>query len=151
MSEKATLRQEEKVLAGLAHSSVVLGLFTNGIGGIVAALVIWASQKEKSVYAARQALQALVYQGVTFVVTMLAWCCWGAVWMALLFPPLLTEPARYANTVPAGMWVGLSLIVIPLAIWGLTILYGLWAAARCLGGHEFRYVIIGKWLENQVH
>jgi uncharacterized Tic20 family protein len=149
MSETVTLRQEEKVLAGLAHGSILLGLFSNGIGGIVAALVIWASQREKSAYAASQALQALVYQGMTFVITMVAWCCWGVLWMILLLPPLIADPERYANAVPPGMWLGLSLIAAPLAIWGLTIVYGLWAAARCLGGHEFRYAVIGRWLENQ--
>jgi hypothetical protein len=47
------------------------------------------------------------------------------------------------------MWVGLGLIAVPLAIWGVTILYGLWGAVRCFGGHDFRYVIIGRWLEDQ--
>ncbi len=40
-------------------------------------------------------------------------------------------------------------MIVPLAIWGITILYGLWGAVRCLGGYDFRYAIIGRWLEGQ--
>jgi len=149
MSEKVTVSQDEKTLAGLAHGSILLGLFTNGVGGIVAALVIWAIQKDKSRYVALQALQAMVYQVITFVVTMLAWCCWGLLWMAMILIPLSTAPGAYQQAPPAGMWIGLFMMVIPLGIWGLTIFYGLWGAARCLGGHDFRYAIIGRWLESQ--
>jgi uncharacterized Tic20 family protein len=146
MSQEAALTQEEKTLAGLAHGSILLGVFTSGIGGIVAALVIWAIQKEKSAYVAAQALQALVYQAVTFFITMLAWCCWGILWLILILAPITANPAAYQAAPPAGLWVGLALLVIPLGIWGIVILYGLWGAARCFGGHDFKYVIIGNWL-----
>ena len=149
MNERATFSQDERVLAGLAHGSILLGLFSNGIGGIIAALVIWLTQREKSAYVAAQALQALVYQAVTFVVIMLAWCCWSALWMLMLFAPLSANPAAYEAALPAGFWVGLLLMVVPLGLWGLTIVYGLWGAARCLGGHDFRYVLIGNWVERQ--
>ena len=149
MSQALNVSQNEKTLAGLAHGSILLGLFTNGVGGIVASLIIWVTQKEKSEYVALQALQAMVYQALTFVLTMLAWCFWGLLWMVLLFVPLAAAPGAYEQAPPAGMWVGLFLIIVPLGIWALTILYGLWAAARCLGSHDFRYAVIGRWLESQ--
>jgi uncharacterized Tic20 family protein len=148
MSEKA-LTQDEKTLAGLAHGSILLGIFTSGIGGIVTALVIWLVQKEKSAYVAAQALQALVYQAVTFIVTMFAWCCWGLVWMMIIFVPLANNPAAFEASPPAGLWFGMFLMVIPFAIWGLIILYGLYGAVRCLGGHDFKYAIVGNWLNSQ--
>lgn len=149
MSQEKAIAKDEEVMAALAHGSILLGIFTNGIGGVVAALVIWLIEKEKSAYAAFQALQALVYQAAAFLLTMLAWCCWGVVWMLGFLPPLLANPEAYRDVPPPGLWIGMLLMVIPLAIWGLTILYGLWGAARCLGGHDFRYAIIGRWLENQ--
>ncbi len=149
MIEQTGPRQSEKILAAVSHGSVLLGLLTNGIGGVVAALVIWLTQKEKSAYVAGQALQALVYQGFTMAVTLLAWCCWGVLWAALIILPLATDPDAYQNTVPTGFWVGLGLLAIPLAIWLAAIAYGLWGAVRCLGGHDFKYVIIGNWLESQ--
>jgi hypothetical protein len=148
MSDQITRTQDEKTLAGLAHGSILLGVFTSGVGGIIAALVIWLIQKEKSAYVAAQALQALVYQGVTFIVTTLAWCCWGMLWMVMILVPITADPGAYDTTPPAGLWVGLFLMVVPLAIWGLAILYGLWGAVRCLGGHDFKYAIIGNWLKS---
>ena len=149
MSEQLSVSQDERVLAGLAHGSIVLSVFTSGIGGIVAALVIWLIQKEKSAYVAGQALQALVYQVMVFLMTMLVWCCWGVLWLLLFLPALAANPNAYQTTPPAGLWVGLALMIIPIGFWGLTILYGLWGAARCLGGHDFKYAIVGNWLESQ--
>jgi uncharacterized Tic20 family protein len=149
MSEQLSVSQDERVLAGLAHGSILLGVFTSGFGGIVAALIIWLVQKEKSAYVAAQALQALVYQVMVFLMTMLVWCCWGVLWLLLFLPPLATNPNAYQVTPPAGLWVGLILMIIPLGFWGLTILYGLWGGVRCLGGHDFKYVIVGNWLGSQ--
>lgn len=149
MSEERVTTQEERVLAGLAHGSIVLGVFTNGVGGIAAALVVWLTQKEKSAYAAGQALQALVYQVATMVLIWIVWGCWGCAWMALLLPPLFTNPDAYQTAPPPGLWFGLLLMIVPLGIMGLTTLYGLWGAVRCLGGHDFKYAIIGRWLENR--
>jgi uncharacterized Tic20 family protein len=149
MSEQAIVTQNERGLAGLAHGSILLGAFTGGVGGILAALVIWLSQKEKSAYVARQSLQALAYQAVTFLITMAVWCCWGLVWMVSIMAPLASNPHAYEDTPPATLWIGLVLMIIPLAVWVLIVLYGLYGAARCFGGHDFKYAIIGNWVESQ--
>ena len=149
MSEHVTTTQNERGLAGLAHGSILLGFFTGGVGGIITALVIWLSQREKSAFVAYQALQALVYQAVTFLITMTCWCCWGLLWMVSILAPLIDNPDLYENNPPASLWVGLVLMLIPLAVWGLTILYGLYGAARCFGGHDFKYAVVGNWLESQ--
>jgi uncharacterized Tic20 family protein len=149
MNEERVITQEERVLAGVAHGSILLGIFTNGIGGIAAALIIWVTQKEKSAYAAGQALQALVYQVAATVLTWLLWCCWGVAWMGMLLPPLFANPDAYQAAPPPGLWVGLILMIIPFGIMGLITLYGLWGAVRCLSGHDFKYAIVGNWLETQ--
>jgi uncharacterized Tic20 family protein len=148
-SGEGTFAQEDRMMAALAHGSVLLGIFTSGVGGIGAALVIWLTQREKSGYVAKQAMQALVYQVATLLVTMVFWCCWGALWMLMMMPPLIANPDAYQNAPPPGMWVGLSLMCIPFAAWAVTILYGLWAAIRCMSGDDFKYVVIGNWLERQ--
>jgi len=146
VSERTVVSQEERVLAAVAHGSIVLGLLPSGLGGIAVALVIWLTQKEESAYAAFQALQAAVYQVVTFVVSLLTWVCWGMAWMAMLLPPLFLNPAAYDKAPPVGLWVGLLLLVAPIAVSVLIVLYGLWATVRCLGGQDFEYAIIGRWL-----
>ncbi len=48
MDEQSGIKQDERVLAALAHGSVLLGPLTNGVGGIVTALVIWLIKRDKS-------------------------------------------------------------------------------------------------------
>jgi uncharacterized Tic20 family protein len=150
MSEEMTVSRDERMMAGLAHGSVLLGLVTNGVGGIGVALLIWLTQKGKSAYVAAQALQALVYQLVTLMVTMVFWCCWGGLWLLMIMPPVIANPDAYNNAPPPGMWVGLTLTIFPLlGFMALTTLYGLWGAVRSTGGHDFKYAVIGNWLEGQ--
>lgn len=147
MNPTTTVSQDERALAAASHAGILLGLFTSGIGGILAAMVIWLVNREKSAYVAFQALQAMVYQVATFIVIMLFWCLWGIVWVAFLLGPLMISPAAYNDVPPPGMWLGLILILVPLAVWTLTIVYALYGAARTLGGHDFQYALIGRWLK----
>jgi len=149
MGEQSAIKQDERVLAGLAHGSILFGPLTNGVGGIVTALVVWLIKRDKSPYVAFQALQALVYQVATFVLTGLVTCCWTAVWMLMWMPALAANPEAYQDVPPAGMWIGLALAIVPIAVWVVTTVYGLIGAARTLGGHDFEYAVIGKWLKSQ--
>lgn len=148
-NETTAPQQNERTLAAAAHASILLSIFTNGVGGIAAALIIWLTQKEKSAYVRFQALQALIYQAATFIIFMGLWFCWGVAWMGLILPPVIANPAAYETAPPPTMWVGLSLITVPLCIGFLTLLYGLWGAIRCLSGHDFRYLLIGNWVAAQ--
>ena len=133
--------QDERLLAALSHGSVVLfGM------GAVAAIVIWATQKDKSRYAAFQALQAAVYQLAGLVVVMLAWCCWGGLYLASMFP-LMTMAEQNASEVPWFFLVSLFLMVVPLGLMGLWVLGGMWGVVRTLQGREFCYLVIGDRLE----
>jgi uncharacterized protein len=140
--------RDERITAALAHASILLGIFTSGFGGVITALVIWLIQKDKSRYVAFQALQSVVYQVATMLITLLGWCCWFALYMALIFVPLSANPGAYDVNPPAGLWVGLFLMFVPFAVWGVFILYGLWAAVRTLDGRDFEYLIIGRWLRD---
>lgn len=149
MNNETIVSKDEKIMAGLAHGGILLGLFTNGIGGIGTALLVWLTQKEKSAYVANQALQALVYQVSILVVATVMWSCWGVLWLLLIVPSLIVNPGAYQAAPPPGLWVGLGLMVIPLGLWGLSTLYGLWGAFKSLNGQPFKYAIVGKWLEKR--
>ncbi|MCX6035630.1 MAG: DUF4870 domain-containing protein [Chloroflexi bacterium] len=56
---------DERTWAALAHGCALLVL-AGGVGGIIAALVIWLTQKEKSAWAAFHALQSLVFQAASY-------------------------------------------------------------------------------------
>lgn len=144
MTAEKLLTQDERVLAAIAHGSILLGLFTNGIAGIVTALIIWVTQREKSAYVAYQALQATVYQLAGVVVALALWLCWGLLVPVAAVVPLALNPGAYREGPPGLMFAALGLACVPLAATALWVLYGLWGALRTLGGAEFRYVLIGN-------
>jgi uncharacterized Tic20 family protein len=160
MEEQVSKTQLERVLAALAHGSIlswvplnivggtIIGLGVVGIGigvcgigiGIAVALSIWLVMKGRSDYVRGQALQAVVYQVAVVVITMVH----SYAWMLLLAGILqidLGSPPR---------WAGLPLFWIPVGFQVLANLYALWGAVRCLGGHDFRYAIVsklvGRWI-----
>jgi hypothetical protein len=138
MTVKHEYSQEERLLGGLAHASVVTGAIGPAVG-----LLIYLTQKEKSAFAARQSLQAALYQLVGLGVMIVAWSCWGFFY-ALTFIPLITNAEQYQDAPPPIFWVGLGSMVIPLFIMGLWGLYGLYGAVRVWVGADFRYVFIGR-------
>jgi len=132
--------QDERIMSALSHGSIVL--FGTGV---IAAIVIWVTQKEKSAYIAFQALQATVYQLIGLVVVMLGWCCWTALYFLSMIP--LIAAADSGGDPPAVFWLSLMLMFVPLAVMGLWVLGGLWGAVRTLQGRDFRYLILGDQVE----
>jgi len=133
--------QEERTMAALAHGSVVLfGM------GVVAAIVLWVTQKEKSRYVAFQALQAVAYHIAGFAIFIVGMGCWLALYF-ISFIPLMTTPEESAG---GALWIFLVatfLMLVPFAQMGLWILGGAWGAVRTLQGKDFHYVVIGRYLE----
>lgn len=136
--------QEARLLAALAHGSIVAGAI-----GPVVGILIYVTQKEKSAYAAGQALQAALYQLIGLLVIIVVWSCWG-VFYALTFIPLITNPEQYNDAPPPIFWVGMGSMIIPfiiMAMWGL---YGLYGAVRVWMGADFRYAVIGRLMAGRL-
>jgi uncharacterized Tic20 family protein len=135
--------REERTLAAVAHGSVLM--FGTGL---VAAIVIWATQKDKSRYVAFQSLQALAYQLVGLLFFILTLCCWLALY-GVSFIPLMTAPEGDGGAL-AFFVVANALLIVPFAIMGIWTLGGLWAGVRSLQGRDFHYAFIGqqvkRWL-----
>lgn len=137
----STSRSDEKIWAALAHYSALLF----GLGSLIS-LVILATQRRKSSFASFHALQAMSYQ-------VLAWWLWiliTPVLVIVLSVVMVLLAAVSAGSGDEGMVFALG---IQVAIWGsflgsfaLYVLLGLLGAGFCLGGREFRYPLIGKWL-----
>ncbi|MDY7042489.1 MAG: DUF4870 domain-containing protein [Chloroflexota bacterium] len=138
----AGLTHDEMTMAALAHAGIVLGLITNGLGGIVVALAIWLYERERSAWVSFQALQALVFQIALLAVTVLVGSVVGVLWavvgtLAAIIVGLFLIP-------PAGA-LTLLLIAIPLAGLG----YGLYAAYETYHGREVHYWLVADFLKRE--
>jgi uncharacterized Tic20 family protein len=138
--------QNDRIMAALAHVSAILPFM-----GVIAPIVIWATQKDKSEYVAFQALQAIVYQ----LLMILAWFAGMGCYMLSFFGTFLTIPfADSSNNSFVAPFFALG-FVIPFLVMGsmfiggaFFILYGLIGAFQVFQGKDFRYIIIGNRLVN---
>ncbi len=90
--------QDERTWSMLAHLSVLLSLVT-GIGGPIAALVIWLVYRDKSQRVAFHALQSLWYQVAWAVILFVGWSI-TIVLMFVLIGFLLVPIMAIASLVP---------------------------------------------------
>ena len=147
--------QDERILAALAHASVILPFW-----GLIGAIVIWATQREKSRFVNFQALQGAVYQLSLILLGFVG----GACYMCSFFGMFLVMPVGIfamegisdPNTAEGliAMLVTFTTTLFPFCVMGIFVLigaafviYGLYGAVRVLQGDDFRYAIIGHRLE----
>jgi len=144
--------QDERILAALAHASVILPFW-----GLIGAIVIWATQREKSRFVGFQALQVIAYQLVLIVGGFLGVACYMCSFFLMMFLGLPIGALAAQNMATPDFFGGLLAIIVsafPFCIMGILglvglayVLYGLYGAVRVLQGHDFRYAIIGRRLE----
>jgi len=128
-------------MAMLAHGSALLNLFA-GIGGLIAAFVIWMTQKEKSAWVAFHALQSLVFQAAVIIITVVVV---GGVWVVGF--------AISFATIGIGTFVAVPVMIIVFfggfVLVGAGVVYGLYGAYQVYQGREFRYLWVGDWLQRR--
>ena len=146
-TDSPTPTQDERVMAGLSHVSALLPLM-----GIIAPIVIWVTQKEKSKYVAFQSLQALAYQ----LVMVLAWFIGMGCYMLSFFGTFISIPfaSSSGNSQSVSPLFGLAFL-IPFLVFGLIFLggfafmiYGFIGAVLAFQGKPFRYAVIGRRVEH---
>ena len=134
--------QDERTWATLAHASALLNVF-GGVGGVIAALIIWLTQREKSAWVGFQALQALVFQAAVLVITVLVV---GVVWAVGFIISFATVGLGTLVAVPVMILVffaGFALIAAGMV-------YAFYGAYQIYQGREFRYRWIGDWVQQRV-
>jgi uncharacterized Tic20 family protein len=142
--------QDERVMAALSHVSAFMPLL-----GVIAPIVIWVTQKDKSKYVAFQSLQAVAYQ----LVMIAAWMVGMGCYMCSFFSMFGIIPFTSSSGGPQATEPLFSLaFLIPFLVLGLIfiggfvfIAYGVYGAIRVFQGKPFRYVIIGKRVERFMH
>lgn len=144
--EKPT--SDEKVLAALAHASVIFAFF-----GPIGPTLIWAFQRTKSKYVRFHALQAMGYQALTFWLWFIGGVFFifggffllailGGIWAAS--DPAFSDPGLFPFIIQPILIMGM------FGIWGLFFLVGIIGAVFCIIDRDFHYPLIGRWLKGKL-
>lgn len=139
---------EERTWAALAHASSVLNLLT-GVGGIIAALIIWVTQKDKSRWVAFHALQAMIFQVGAIVLLFIIIVIVGAIWLFEFLASFSTFGIVIIIVVPMMIiTLGLGMLAGFFCL-GCTLFYSLYGAYKIYNNEEFRYPWIADFVEKQ--
>jgi len=165
-SVAAEVTQDDKIMAALGHATIIWPVM-----GIIAPLIIWAIQREKSDFVAFQALQAAAYHMTLMLAGLVCGICYFCTWFGMIAAGLgmplsifLTMPPEGTPTdeLPPEAVIGIllgflvtfilyllifALLLLGLVAWVAYVGYGLYGAVASLRGRDFRYVIIGPRLE----
>ena len=119
--------QDERTWSMIAHLSVLLSLVT-GIGGPIAALVIWLVYKDRSQRVAFHALQSLWYQVAWAVILLVGWSI-TFILMFVLVGFLLVPVMAIASLVP--------------------FVHQCYAAYKVYQGVDYRYPVIADMVDGE--
>lgn len=138
--------RDERVFAALAHLSIFANGFT--LLGMAGAVLIWATQRRSSQFVARHALQAIGYQVMALIVTIVLVVAWGLSLLLTLLPVVL-RPELYAGELPGTFGVvligGLLLLLLFVV---LVFSYSIWGALTAWRGEYVQYAMIGTMVES---
>jgi len=130
---------DERSMAALAHSSIILNCFAPGLG-LIAALAVWLTQRERSAYVGRQAMQATIYQFLWMVVPVMLAIVGGLALLGGVVGAAMSDVRVGFAFTPVAIVAFLaaaSVVVVGL-------LYALVAAYETYRGRDFRYLLIGN-------
>lgn len=137
--------QDERIMAAVAHATVIWPTV-----GLLAPLVIWGTQREKSPFVGFQSIQAAAYQFILLLGGLLCAACYMCSFFSLPFAAMLTAPfdEGAALCVPFLTFsFSFGILFLLMLLWLAYVGYGLFGAVWVLQGNDFRYVFLGPWLE----
>ena len=136
------ISKEEKLMALLSH----LSIFIPNIG-ILALIIIWVTNKEKSNFVRFNALQAIFFQLIFFILMML-FIFVGIILMLIAIPWF-----DLSSNAEPGILFFLSMVFMFMyfPLWIIFGIYAVVASAKSFKGRIFKYAIIGRIIERKVY
>ena len=139
---KEKLKSDEKLMSLLSHLAILIPNI-----GILAPIVIWLTQKEKSKFVRYHAIQAIFFQLLFFILLMLSLIA-GIILMAISL--------IFANVSSGGepgvfFWVSMGIMNLYFPLWLFFSIYAIVAAVKSFKGKKFRYLIIGRIIEKKIY
>lgn len=141
MKEAPSNTQDERLMAGLAHGSILLPMW-----GLILSGLIFVTQREKSEYVRQQAAQALGWQ-VTLIAGFFAGMgCYMVAFFGLVGVIIATDGGSASGPPPAFFLPFGMMGILMLAMFAF-VLVGLLGALRAFQGRGFRYPLVGAYVE----
>ncbi len=141
-AESSSSTSDERSMAALAH-----------FFGLIAALIVWAVQKDKSPFVRFQSLQSLAFEAIAILVNMVLMICLFGVMFVGAFGILFASINSASSPDNVDPLFVLPMM-FPFATFScfipMTLVYfivRLIATVSVASGHDFRYPWLGKWLE----
>lgn len=137
------LTSDEKLMGGVAH-----------IFGPLVTIMVWATQKDKSRFVKFQALQALAFDlCIVIIGGHVFFCLFGFIFLGMFWTMFTTlDNASSSNefmslfALPFMFPFVTFACVAPVSIGILVV--RLIAGISVLNGRNYKYPVVGKWLEN---
>jgi len=140
---------EDRWVVSMGHFAVIIMLW-----GMLAPAAVWFTGGRRSDFLKFQSVQALAFQAATLLLYFLA----GALYLGgTIFFLISVGGMDAANLDSAFGWIGLvvffgSLLCTFFIVLLVPLLHimGQWAGYRILKGDNYRYPILGKWVERRL-
>lgn len=149
---------EDHWVSGVCHATAILQLW-----GIITPLIIWFSQKERSVKLRFQAMQATLYQLIAIVAYLVGMVAYMAV-LVLMFGGMAVlsfmDPSASSSAEPSGIIAIIFLIffVIIMIVYGLAMIatpiyyiLAIVASISTIRGNDFKYPLLGGMLAKRLN
>jgi len=135
---KEKIKSDDKLMSLISHLSILIP----NVGVIVPA-VIWITKKDKSDFVRFNAIQALFFQLVFFVLIMLSIFA-GTILMIIAIFLMGEEPSVL-------FWVSMGITYLFVPFWLIFSIIAVVAGVKSFKGSIFKYPIIGRTIEKRVY
>jgi uncharacterized Tic20 family protein len=144
--------QDERIIAGIAHIALIAPF-----ADILAALLIWLTQRGKSPYVHFQALQALMFQLLKMACLFVGMFIYMVVFLLMFILMFIAGGIGSVSENGQGTSLVGLLFLIPFFLAFFTIIltgivqfafliYGVVGGVLTFTGKDFRYIWLGNWI-----
>jgi uncharacterized Tic20 family protein len=128
MPDDPSPSKQERTAAALAHAGALTV-------PVLIPLVIWRRERKQSAYVGFQARQALAYQAVMVILVIIILASFLAVGLSHFLSPVFLAGCSLAMV--------LTLVIVAMTVLAYVAIF------RVDQGQDFRYPLIGKWLDQK--
>lgn len=138
---------QERVAASMGHFGIVYPLW-----GMLVPFIFLAAKGGRSRYLKFESLQIIVFQAISTVVTLGLGVLAFIILLASVLPVMVSLQTGAPLDMPPmeslfGFFIFLICLMVIVLVVPLYQILGQWAGLRILQGREYRYPLVGRWVE----